>query len=408
MNRIKLTCLLLISVGISGYGQLTPDNRVAMHETLEERIAGINNLLPVGSSETLDSVIHYEFVEGIPDPNIGKWIFYSEELEPLDSVKQVYLDQMLNYTSGQTTRFNYDEYGRISDVFKNSWNSKMEDLAILITEEYQYNTGEDFKRVSNIEWRTSHDTSTVDFEESYGFNVSDQLADYNMTIPVDINPDTAHYQEEYLYDNNGSLAYASNNLTEAGESVRLLEMQYQNEFNTLDLPDRILHTSRLNEAGGWMNAGEIELFYDDESRITIQTHARAVDTVFPKYEKINYTYDQYDNLIREVRYTSANAVNYQMADSIMYYHNVVEEEEVDPEASEFILFPNPTEGIVHIRSEIDSPAELRVVNVAGKILISRNLENGIADIDLSSYEAGYYFVILKSATEYYTGKVLRY
>ena len=410
MNRIQFTCLILCITTIPGYNQLAPNNRVLMHENPDERVAGINNDLPTGFSETLDSVIHFEYVEGNPEPNISKWIYFSEVLERLDSVEQFYLDQILDYTSGQTVRYNYDEYGRISNVFKNSWNSRMEHLAILINEEYQYKTGEDFTRISNIEWRTLHDTSIVDFEEDYEFDVSDQLVDYSMTIPFDINPDTAHYQEEYNYDTNGLLANASSNLTEAGESVRLLEMQYQNVFNTFDLPTNIRQTSRLNSVGGWLNDGEIALFYDDQNRITVQTRARAVDTIFPLYERLNYTYDQYDNLISEVRYTSPDSINFQMADSILYYHTVEEEEEeeVDPETPEFILYPNPTNGILHIRSGIDSPSEIKVIDVLGKIHVTMNVESGVADIDLSAFPTGYYLIVLTSNSEYHTGKVLKY
>jgi len=407
MYQRILTCLTLCVFAIPGYNQVVPDNKVPLHETIEERTAGINGFLPVSSSETLDSVIHFGYKNESAEADITRWIYFNDDQDRLDSVKQHYTDNTIHYTSGYTIRYNYDANDRVSNVNKNSWNSNMEGMAILINEDYQYQEGKAFTRTSNIEWRTLHDTSDVDFQEDYGFDLSGQLAEYTMTVPFEIDPDTAVYTEEYIYDTNGSLALARNNLSESGESISLREMQYQNDYSSADFLNSILLTQRINGEGGWLDAAEVDLFYDDLDRITIQTLTRSSDTLFPAYEKQNYTYDQYDNLIREVRYTSDDAVNYHIADSIMYFHTVTEEQ---PPANQsgFILFPNPTHSNVHVRSDIDGPSILQVFNVLGQLLISENVENGMADIDLAPYPAGYYLIILKSPQEYYSGKVLKY
>ena len=383
-----------------------------------EYTAGITSISPFYSIETLDSVIHFEFTGGV-NPNIGTKIFYFDDNSKLDSIKERFFDQTYNYTSGYTISYSYDEAGRVSDVFKSSWNSSIKHLAILIQEEYEYED-DFFRRFSNIEWRTAYDTSSVDVKEEYAYDDERQLADYTLFVPHEINPDNAIYKEVYNYDSIGSLTYISKDLSEAGESLNLLETKYQNTYKEQNLPWLIHATSRRNGWGSWEETGFFQFFYDEMERKTMLAETKSLisDQI---YERRNYSYDQYNHIIKKVRYISSDSVRFEMADSTLYYHSSPEEEENNenqeeeeeefpesPKSLEFTLFPNPTDGILHIRSGIDSPTAFKVIDASGKIILSGKTDTGVADIDLSPYPAGFYIVTLTSIQGYHTGKVFKY
>ena len=427
MYRLTITSILLAKFVLPCFNQDASVNESFTNNELSEHTAGITSFSQIYPLETLDSVVHFEFTKE-HGPNIGTMFFYFDENAKLDSINERYFDQTHNYTSGYTIRYDYDTSGRVSNVNKSSWNSSIEHLAIDIEEEYEYEDGF-FRQFSNIVWRTAHDTSAVDVKEEYAYDEESRLADYTMFVPHKINPDNAIYKEVYNYDAIGSLSYESKDLSEAGESLNLIETKYQNTYKDENLPWLINATSRRDGTGAWEESGNYQFFYDEMERKTMQTESRALDSD-PVYEQRIYSYDQLNHIIREVRYTSTDSVHFQMADSIVYYHSSSEAEDNEgnedmnegegedegeedefpetPEQYDFTMFPNPTDGILHIRSGIDSPALIRVIDASGKIVLTRNEDAGLADIDLSPYPAGFYIVTLSSIQEYHTGKVFKY
>lgn len=394
-------------------------NVIDTYDSDTEYSDGITSFTTTSSMETLDSVVHYQFKAQSQVPNIGRKIFYFDERRKLDSIKERYEDNYFDYTSGYTVRYNYDGTGRITEIFKNSWNNKIEHLKVLIHESYDYNESGTFTRISNIEWRTANDSSDLDVREDYLYDEYDQLDDYTMIVPPEINPDDAIYNIAYDYDSNGSLAYERKDLTEAGESKNLWETNFQNTYQEQNLPWMILATSRANGQGDWHNSGRMHFFYDDLDRKTMLTESKTLDAD-QVYEKRTYTYDQFNHVTQEVRYISSDSINFQLADSTLYYHSSsevveedeeLEEEEKDPGTTdpiEFNLYPNPTDGIVHVRSGVDVPAAISIIDASGKLVFARRYETGLADIDLSSYPDGFYIVTLTSQMGYLTGKVIKY
>jgi hypothetical protein len=418
MYKTTMTSILLGVIILPCFNQYISYNEViANAEHVECTAAGITSFSPICSIESLDSVVHFTFQEGT-DPNISSKYFYFDENSKLDSLKERFFDQSYNYTSGYTINYDYDTSGRVSDVFKASWNSSIEHLVIFIQEKYEYEDGF-FRRSSNIEWQTGHDTSSVDVKEEYAYDEESQLADYTMFVPHEINPDNAIYKELYSYDSVGYLSYKSKDLSESGESLNLVETNYQNTYMEENLPWLIHATSRINGQGDWNESGSFHFIYDEMQRKTMMTETKNTDSD-PVYEQRIYSYDQYNHIIEEVRYISSDSVHFQLADSILYYHSSPEEEEEEideekeeefpesPEHYEFTLFPNPTDGILHIRSGIDSPSSINVIDASGKVVLTRNLDTGIADIDMTPYPSGFYIITLTSIQGYHTGKVFKY
>lgn len=61
------------------------------------------------------------------------------------------------------------------------------------------------------------------------------------------------------------------------------------------------------------------------------------------------------------------------------------------------LFPNPSDGLITIQSEVDLEGSLSVLDVSGKVVYGEQL-NGLSTvgIDLSLLQAGYYFLVIES------------
>ncbi len=412
---------MLIVFVLPCFNQDNTNNEPGVDEAPAGCANGITSFNASCSIETLDSVFHFEFFEGSEAPNLSKRFFYFDQQGRLDSIVEQYEDLRYHYNSGYTIQYGYDAAGRVTEVIKISANSSIPKLKIVIREAYQYEEGL-FRRYSNIEWRTAYDTSSVDFHEEYVYDAYNHLVDYKMHVPPEINPDSATYNEVYRYDSIGFVTYERKDLSEAGKSLNFTETEYRNIYKQDSLPRLIHIASRTNARGGWEDVGVMRLFYDDLNRKNMQSKSRKSDTG-EKYEKQLFSYDEASNIIKGVKYISSDSVEYQIADSILYYHTLSElieeeaEEEKDeeeekapevPEELDFKLFPNPTDGLLYVRSGVDSPSELRVIDAAGNVILIERLQNGVAEIDLSPYPDGFYIIMLSSSMGYQTGKVFKF
>jgi hypothetical protein len=257
----------------------------------------------------------------------------------------------------------------------------------------------------------------MDVKEEFVYDEKSQLIDYTMFIPQEINPDNAIYKEVYDYDTVGMLSYMSKDLSEGGERRSLLETKYQNSYKEQNLPWLVHTTSRRDGVGSWEETGRFQFFYDEMKRKTMLTETKALVSD-PIYERRNYSYDEYNNIISEVRYISLDSIQFEIADSTIYYHSILEKEEnkeeefpefpESPGSLELKLYPNPTAGLLHIRSEMDSPTAIKVIDASGRMVLSTGSESGVAEIDLSRYPSGYYIVTMTSSQGYQMGKVFKY
>ncbi|MDF1571255.1 MAG: T9SS type A sorting domain-containing protein [Bacteroidales bacterium] len=428
MKKPSLISILLSVIVLPCYNQQLPERETVASEENADCTSGITSFEAICSMEALDSVIHFEFREDHPDPNISRKFFYFDENSLLDSIVERYEDNVFKYTSGYSVRYTYEESGRIADVFKSSWNDQIRHLFILIRETYNYDESGSFTRNSNIEWRTANDTSRLDVNEAYAYDASSQLSDYTMNIPREINPDNAIYKEVYHYDSIGTLSSERKELSEAGERLNLVETRYRNNYREQNLLHWIHSDTRENEQGDWHQAEQLQFFYDELDRNTMRTKTSESNTG-PVHEKQLFSYDVVNNVIKEIRYISSDSVHYQLADSVLYYYAMadaeevkeneeekeeeeIEEEEDDffstPDPFDFKLFPNPTDGILHVRSGFDSPSIINIIDAAGKVVFTTRVENGVADIDLSPYPDGFYIITVTSVLGYQTGKVFKF
>lgn len=96
-------------------------------------------------------------------------------------------------------------------------------------------------------------------------------------------------------------------------------------------------------------------------------------------------------------------------DSLLAYHDSIGriDPQNDPRKIVWSYFPNPTNGIINIKSEIDI-LELYITDLSGKVLqIIKNLEKDrVHQVDLSSYVTGIYLLRYPHEDNWLTGKVV--
>jgi hypothetical protein len=69
------------------------------------------------------------------------------------------------------------------------------------------------------------------------------------------------------------------------------------------------------------------------------------------------------------------------------------------------VYPNPTKGVFKIDHEARQGAEIKIFDVRGKCVYSAVVDNPIAQVDLTAYEPGFYFVQLRDESATYTAKI---
>ncbi|AZB33452.1 T9SS type A sorting domain-containing protein [Chryseobacterium bernardetii] len=72
-----------------------------------------------------------------------------------------------------------------------------------------------------------------------------------------------------------------------------------------------------------------------------------------------------------------------------------------------VIFPNPTKGMIKIRTTFKIE-ELYIYDLAGKIIMRKeNLEEGKNTIDMTSYPQGIYWVRVRANNNWETFKVIK-
>lgn len=69
------------------------------------------------------------------------------------------------------------------------------------------------------------------------------------------------------------------------------------------------------------------------------------------------------------------------------------------------VYPNPTKGVFNINHSAATGAEIKVFDAQGKCVYSGVVDNPAAQVDLTAYEPGFYFVQLMDESATYTAKI---
>jgi len=75
------------------------------------------------------------------------------------------------------------------------------------------------------------------------------------------------------------------------------------------------------------------------------------------------------------------------------------------EADLFALWPNPTTGLVHLRSNSDAPAMIEVLDMQGRLVMATTLTRGTTTIDVSTLATGTYSVRVQQNNALYNTRL---
>jgi hypothetical protein len=114
--------------------------------------------------------------------------------------------------------------------------------------------------------------------------------------------------------------------------------------------------------------------------------------------KISFTYD-----------AAGNRVKRMVVDATIGNRIGADQREVKLD-SLISIFPNPTADLLNIRLEnfkISTPINISILDVSGRIILSKNYIYPETIIDMRSYKAGYYILMLKRENYTNTWKIIK-
>jgi hypothetical protein len=87
--------------------------------------------------------------------------------------------------------------------------------------------------------------------------------------------------------------------------------------------------------------------------------------------------------------------------------NVVNVEEVKVPHLNLVLFPNPTQDILYIKSEDNNDYYAKIINSTGQVIDELRFWNGTHEIDFTKYSSGVYFIMFHSEDVVHTYKIIK-
>jgi hypothetical protein len=71
------------------------------------------------------------------------------------------------------------------------------------------------------------------------------------------------------------------------------------------------------------------------------------------------------------------------------------------------IFPNPTNDLLTIRSTLSGLCSIEIFSSSGRLLFNHNIEGPTLQIDLSSFQKGVYFIMVRSRDHVWTEKIIK-
>ncbi len=71
-------------------------------------------------------------------------------------------------------------------------------------------------------------------------------------------------------------------------------------------------------------------------------------------------------------------------------------------------YPNPSEGLINIQIENPDNAKMKIINTSGQLMLNKELNTELEQIDISEYPKGVYFIRVKSEKSIFIEKIIKY
>lgn len=178
----------------------------------------------------------------------------------------------------------------------------------------------------------------------------------------------------------------------------------------------------LDEGGDGWKGGSISIFNDNEriAKVTLDEGSYLVDTVSLLKKELNfvwnkcwyaeeyYTCDEIAFIIKDIEgnvlYTSEGEMQpgvFLTYDNNCSFIGIEEPHNINDNLS---IYPNPSNGIINI--DADNISQIEIHNVIGQNVAIIVVESNRYELNMSDYEAGIYFIKIKTVDETITRKVI--
>ena len=122
-----------------------------------------------------------------------------------------------------------------------------------------------------------------------------------------------------------------------------------------------------------------------------------------------YTYDANGNQTEEIRYFWDPKTNNWVyhSNTVRYWSELTTSISNNTIDLNYIVYPNPTQGILTIETDIIGQYSIVITSINGQLLYNSRIEGTTHQIDLSSFEKGLYFITVRSKYFVRTEKIIK-
>ncbi|HBH06174.1 MAG TPA: hypothetical protein DDX92_06200 [Flavobacteriales bacterium] len=246
---------------------------------------------------------------------------------------------------------------------------------------------------------------------SYRTNVAVLMVDYttysfeggNLNYYDCVNCDPNHILFDVFYQSPGDFGRISFDLNPSGENVFDGTIVW-NGTGLLLYPTEISQAPPFTDIGAAINKPTDLIYFDVQGETTNDTlYTNPSDLVWDAVQDLGIVqaFDDAGYKSAIFLYTpGVGAFNPTVAKWVVFlYHQGVATSVETPNKKSFEVFPNPAQQSITIRHELESGAQLSIMNISGQEVHSQMLIERTSAIDISHIPAGPYFIQLLDERE---------
>jgi len=237
--------------------------------------------------------------------------------------------------------------------------------------------------------------------------ITDNFEITTKTIAVTIDPDQSKvYGEadhELTYTYTGTLAsgddFTGVLFREIGENVGLYPIEQGtlslNENYNININSENFEITKANPILTWNNPADI--YHSTELTETQLNAVADVAGSFSYGPDFGFVLPVGDNQELTCEFTPTDNVNYNIV-SASAFINVLLDSKVETYFTDLKVYPNPTRGILFIDFGESTDAKIKILDITGKIILEKSVNNTVETLDMSMMPSGVYFVEIETVT----------
>jgi len=237
--------------------------------------------------------------------------------------------------------------------------------------------------------------------------ITDNFEITTKTIAVTIDPDQSKVYGEadhdLTYTYTGTLAsgddFTGVLFREIGENVGLYPIEQGtlslNENYNININSENFEITKANPILTWNNPADI--YHSTELTETQLNAVADVAGSFSYGPDFGFVLPVGDNQELTCEFTPTDNVNYNIV-SASAFINVLLDSKVETYFTDLKVYPNPTRGILFIDFGESTDAKIKILDITGKIILEKSVNNTVETLDMSMMPSGVYFVEIETVT----------